>query len=129
MIYPPHSNIFPCLCQGESLYNTKLINEGYIMIDHRASPGLSPDQARTLGYDPSHVSEGQLFETKTNHCSHCGTVVIMNPLRTRERSYCVSCNKYICDNCGISMKLPDYVHKTYKQQLEEGLTYFSNLKG
>ena len=88
------------------------------MVDHRASPGLPNNPL---------MGEGTLFEAKTNHCSHCGTVVIMNPLRTRERSFCVSCNKYICDNCGISMRLPDYIHKTYKQQLEEGLTYFANL--
>ncbi len=86
------------------------------MVDHRASPGL-PD-------DPL-MGEGQLFETKTNHCSHCGTVVIMNPLRTRERAYCRSCDKYICDNCGIEQNLPDYVHKTYKQQIDESLTFFA----
>lgn len=105
---------------------SKQIHEGYVMIDHRASPGLSEEQALALGYNPQHVAEGQLFEAKTNHCSHCGTVVIINPLRTRERSYCSYCDKYICDNCGISSKLPDYVHKTYKQQLEEGLTFLSN---
>jgi hypothetical protein len=104
------------------------IHEGYLMVDHRASPGLSEKDALALGYHPSQVSEGQLFEAKTNHCSHCGTVVIMNPLRQRDRCLCVYCNKYICDNCGIQMKMPNYVHKTYKQQLEEGLTYFANLK-
>lgn len=106
----------------------KQIHEGYLMVDHRASPGLTSDQALSLGYHPSQVSEGQLFEAKTNHCSHCGTVVIMNPMRTRDRHLCVYCNKYICDNCGIQSKLPDYVHKTYNQSLEEGLTYYSNLK-
>lgn len=102
------------------------IHEGYLIVDHSASPGLKPDEAVKLGYHPSQVAEGQVFEAKTNHCSHCGTVVIMNPLRTRERCYCSACNKYICDNCGVNMKLPDYVHKTYNQQLEEGLTYFTN---
>ena len=105
---------------------SKQIHEGYVMIDHRASPGLSKEEAIALGYEPQHVAEGQLFEAKTNHCNHCGTVVIINPLRTRERSYCSSCDKYICDNCGISLKLPDYVHKTYQQQLEEGHTFYSN---
>lgn len=106
----------------------KHLHEGYLMVDHRASPGLSPKQATALGYHPSQVREGQLFETKTNHCSHCGTVVIMNPQRTRERAFCQYCSKYICDNCGVNMKLPDYVHKTYTQINEEGLTFFSNLK-
>lgn len=109
---------------------SKQIHEGYLMVDHRASPGLTPSEARGLGYDPNltNLREGQLAEFKTMHCSHCPNVVIMNPLRTRDRSLCYSCNKYICDNCGIQSKLPDYVHKTYKQQLEEGLTYYSNLK-
>lgn len=98
------------------------------MVDHRASPGLTPSEARGLGYHPDQVSEGKLLELKTNHCSHCGTVVIMNPLRTRERHLCFYCNKYICDNCGIQSKLPDYVHKTYKQNNEEALTFLSNLK-
>jgi hypothetical protein len=98
------------------------------MVDHRASPGLSQEDALKLGYHPSQVAEGKLFESKTNHCSHCGTIVIMNPMRTRDRCLCQSCNKYICDNCGIQMKMPNYVHKTYTQQLEEGLTFYSNLK-
>jgi ribosomal protein S27AE len=86
------------------------IHEGYVVFDHRASPGIPGDPLK---------GEGSYFEAKTNHCSHCGTVVILNPLRTRERTYCSKCNKYVCDNCGISMKLSDYVHKTYKQSLEE----------
>lgn len=107
---------------------SKQIHEGYLMIDHRASPGFTPEEASRVGYGPAFAGEGKLFEAKTNHCSHCGTVVIMNPLRTRDRHLCVYCNKYICDNCGIQMKMPDYVHTTYKQQLDEGLTYFANLK-
>ena len=95
------------------------------MVDHRASPGLSAQEAVSLGYHPAQVAEGQLFEAKTNHCSHCGTVVIMNPARTRDRAFCVYCNKYICDNCGIAVKLPDYVHKTYSQQLEEGHAFYA----
>jgi len=74
------------------------------MLDHRASPGFTPEEARALGYSDEASGE-KLYEAKTNHCSHCGTVVIMNPHRTRERSYCQACNKYICDNCGIAMRL------------------------
>lgn len=106
----------------------KQIHEGCVFIDHRASPGLTPDQARLMGYDPIHVAEGVLFEAKTNHCNHCGTVVILNPLRTRERSLCYRCNKYVCDLCGIEMSLPDYIHSTYQQKLNDRLTYLANLK-
>lgn len=107
---------------------SKQIHEGYLMLDHRASPGLTPEQALALGYPVKESGEGKLLEVKTNHCSHCGTVVIMNPMRTRDRTLCLLCNKYICDNCGIQSKMPDYVHKTYTQQLEEGLTFYTNLK-
>lgn len=106
----------------------KQIHEGYVVIDHRSSPGFTEQEARLAGYEPVHVAEGQLFEAKTNHCNHCGTVVILNPLRTRERALCVYCDKYVCDNCGVTMRLPDYVHKTYKQNNEEALTYLANLK-
>lgn len=85
------------------------IHEGYLMVDHRASPGLPGDPLR---------GEGKLFEAKTNHCNHCGRVVIMNPLRTRDRCYCSKCDKYICDDCGLEMKLPDYNHTTYAQRIE-----------
>jgi len=105
--------------------SNKQLHEGYLMVDHRASPGLTEEQAITLGYGPSAAHE-KLYEAKTNHCSHCATVVIMNPHRTRERAYCQACSKYICDNCGIAMRLPYYVHKTYKQQIDESLTLFAN---
>jgi hypothetical protein len=88
------------------------IHEGYLMIDHRASPGIPGDPL---------MGEGKLFETKTNHCSHCGTVVIFNPFRTRDRAYCSNCDKYICDNCGLEMKLPGYTHETYRERLNQKL--------
>ena len=102
------------------------LHEGYLMLDHRASPGFTPEEATRLGYGPAASGEGNFYEAKTMHCSHCPAVVIMNPLRTRERTLCYLCNKYICDNCGIQSKMPDYVHKTYIQQQEEGLTFYSN---
>lgn len=104
------------------------IHEGYLMLDHRASPGLTTEEAIALGYGPAASGEGKFYEAKTMHCAHCPRVIIMNPLRTRERALCYLCNKYICDNCGIESRMPDYVHKTYKQQLEEGLTLLSNSK-
>jgi len=110
------SNILPI--------SPRQLHEGYLMLDHRASPGLTPEESVSLGYGVSASGE-KLYEAKTNHCSHCGTVVIMNPQRTRERSFCQACSKYICDNCGVSMKLPDYVHKTYTQQQEEDLFLLS----
>jgi len=62
--------------------------EGYLQIDHRAAPSgtlLAP--------------AGSNFETSTITCSHCHSVQIFNPFRTRPREYCRSCDKYICDPC------------------------------
>lgn len=89
------------------VYMSKPFHEGYLMIDHRASPGTSE------------VPEGTLFETSTMHCAHCGTIVIMNPNRQRERANCTKCMKYVCDSCAIEMRMPDYVHKNYQQKNSE----------
>lgn len=59
---------------------SKRRHEGYLLIDNRCA-GLG------------------MTEVATYTCSHCDAVVVMNPLRTRERGYCRGCDKYICDNC------------------------------
>jgi len=82
------------------------LHEGYVMIDHRASPGTVQ------------VPEGTLFEAATMHCAHCNKIVIMNPGRTRERANCTKCGKYVCDDCSIEMRQSDYIHSPYKQKLE-----------
>lgn len=58
--------------------------EGYILIDHRSSPGT-----------PS-VPGGATYESATFTCSHCHRVVIVNPLRNRPHDYCAKCNHYLC---------------------------------
>ena len=60
---------------------------GYLMIDHRASPGLPEDVARWAGYDVKLTSEGKLWETKTLCCSHCNACVV--PTQTGV-SYCTA---------------------------------------
>lgn len=72
--------------------------EGYLMIDHRASPGLTPELERACGLPPG-AGQG-MFEASTYSCSHCQAIVILNPARTRERAYCSKCDRYLCDGCG-----------------------------
>jgi hypothetical protein len=91
---------------------SKKSRDGEIFVDHRASPGIPPDIARRLGYAPEQVAEGTVFEAPTLGCTHCGSNVVLNPLRTRERAYCMSCNSYICDWCEAARREPDYVHRT-----------------
>jgi len=88
--------------------------EGEVMIDHRASPGLTADEAAKFGFHPDQVKEGALFEAATMTCAHCNRVVIRNPLRVRERATCLQCNQYICDLCDGARRQPDYVHRPWK---------------
>lgn len=76
-------------------------HEGYLLIDHRNSPGVSDELAATVGI-PMRPGGGRgLFEAPTVTCSHCQVIVIVNPLRNRERAYCSKCDHYICDKCGV----------------------------
>jgi hypothetical protein len=59
---------------------SKRSREGYLLIDNRAAGGGA-------------------VESPTITCSHCHRVVVLNPLRTRERGYCPKCDNYICDEC------------------------------
>jgi hypothetical protein len=84
---------------------------GYLMVDHRASPGLPEDIARLCGYDPKLSGEGKVYEADTLTCSHCGGTVVKNIFRTRERHSCMKCNgHYICDGCAWLASQPDYIH-------------------
>ena len=76
--------------------------EGYLLIDHRASPGLTPEQAKAFGYDPAQVGEGKILETATATCSHCQKIVLLNQARTRERAVCLKCYNYVCDGCALA---------------------------
>lgn len=67
-------------------------HEGYLLIDHRDSPGVVADKAHPLG--PSQVIERAVYT-----CSHCQRQVVVNPLRTRSRGYCPKCDHVICDFC------------------------------
>lgn len=101
-------------------------HEGWLMVDHRSGPGLTEEQARMCGYDPKHVREGKVYEAATLTCAHCGnswngcgtSVVVKNPLRTREREYCRLCDHYICDFCGIERQQTGYTHVSFKEKMD-----------
>ena len=94
-------------------------SEGELFVDHRASPGLPEDVARKMGYEPSLVGEGKLFEAATIQCVHCQQIVIRNPFRERERANCMACGgAYICDMCDDIRREPDYVHLPFKKVVD-----------
>lgn len=96
----------------------KSSNFGEVFVDHSASPGIPKEQAERMGLDPTLYGEGKTATIPTLGCVHCGSHVIMNPLRTRERGLCLKCNAYICDPCTAAMHSPDYVHRTSKEIAE-----------
>lgn len=59
--------------------------EGYLLIDHRNSPGIP--------------GAPKILETATFCCSHCSRIVLLGPTRTRPLNYCAKCDHYICDGC------------------------------
>ena len=96
--------------------------EGYLMVDHRASPGLPEEVARVSGYDPRHAGEGKVFEAASLTCSHCKCAVVKNPLRQRERHTCAKCGyHYICDGCALEASKPDYSHLPYEKLKDDTL--------
>lgn len=87
---------------------------GYLLIDHRASPGVPEDIARASGLDPRYMGEGKFYEAETLTCSHCKCAQIKNLLRTRDRATCPKCNyHYICDLCAIKAQEPTYIHTPF----------------
>lgn len=97
-----------------------LRQHGELMIDHRASPGIPENLARALGMDPALVKEGKLLEAATLTCAHCKCTVMKSPLRTRERGSCHKCSgHYICDNCAIAARMPDYTHAPYEKIVQD----------
>lgn len=96
--------------------SSKFAKEGYLLVDHRDSPGLTEEAVHRAGMP---VGSGRgVFETATFTCTHCTTVVVMNPLRTRDRAYCSKCDRYICDGCGAAMAASG-VCRPFAQVVEE----------
>lgn len=90
---------------------SKKAREGYLLVDHRASPGIKGMPA--------------LFEAATFRCSHCEKNVIRNQARTRERAWCPVCDKYVCDECEAVRAVQGC--KPFDARLESHLTLVSNL--
>ena len=97
-------------------------HEGWLLLDHSASPGIPPDIARKIGLDPKLVGEGRRLEAATITCKHCGGAYIKNLKRTRPRGYCRLCDHYICDGCEYLTSQPDYIHQCKEQRLDTALS-------
>jgi hypothetical protein len=67
--------------------NGRTLREGYLLVDHRNSPGV-PEKG---------IDKNTVHEFKTLTCGHCQTIVILNPDRVRDRPWCFSCNDQIAE--------------------------------
>lgn len=93
--------------------------EGYLLIDHRESPGITPEQAAAAGHGTIAVPAGKKLECATYNCSHCTRLVIMNPQRTRSRGYCPKCNRNVCDQCEANRVASGGACKPFSQLVDE----------
>lgn len=91
-------------------------HEGYLMIDQRNSPGMTEEQAVAAGLPPQ-AAKG-LFESASYTCSHCNSIVVIEPKRTRERAYCRGCDQRICDGCGF-IRAQDMKCRSFKALIDE----------
>jgi len=93
--------------------------DGAVIVDHSASPGISEkdiDERGWRGMIP--VPEGRKQEIPTLVCWHCASTVVLNPFRKRERAYCPSCDRYICDTCKAATTQPNYVHRSWRELVD-----------
>jgi len=97
---------------------SKRSQEGVILIDHRNSPGISPDFVAANNLDVPAVGAGKVYESALCVCKHCGGNVILNPNRSREREYCRACDGYVCDSCGLLRKL-GHPHRSLQQTIAD----------
>lgn len=73
---------------------------GYLVIDHRNSPGIPDElapQVAAAGGVP--VPGNVMAELDTWTCAHCGRIVLKNPARSRPREVCRKCMAVVCDAC------------------------------
>ena len=87
---------------------TKRRHEGYVLIDNRAGPGITPSfvqQSGQKGISVPTVGEGKVLEAATITCAHCQRGVILNPERVHTREWCSKCDHYLCDGCGLIKKI------------------------
>jgi hypothetical protein len=97
--------------------------EGYLMIDHRAGEGITPQEAQTanvhgLKVPVIPVERGKMFESPTINCSHCERLVVLNPDRSRSRGYCPKCDRYLCDDCEFA-RVQTGICRPFKQLIDE----------
>lgn len=101
---------------------------GYLEIDHRDSPGLTPaDVVGVPGALP--VGPGEVLERDVKQCSHCQRMVVLHPGRVRQRAVCPKCHHYICDQCEGARVASGGDCVPFKQVLDEAANIAEKFAG
>ena len=89
------------------MIHSKRSHEGWLSIDHTASPGTGPLTGNPIvaQLHVPIVPEGKQLEASLITCAHCQRGVILNPQRRHDREWCSGCDHYLCDNCGLVRKI------------------------
>ena len=93
--------------------------EGVLLIDHRNSPGITPEFMRANNLDGPAVGAGITYETAIVVCHGCQGDIVLNPNRSRERAWCMSHDAYLCDNCDARRAAAGGTCIPLRQKLEE----------
>ena len=65
---------------------SKLELENYLEIDHRASPGFTPEQAKLGRWGKPMPVGSKRFQLVSYTCCGCERQVVIRPERTRQRT-------------------------------------------
>lgn len=98
---------------------TKRSREGYLLIDHRNSPGITPEYLMVNHIGGPAVGAGVTYESAVCGCHGCQGDIILNPNRTRERPWCMKHDAYLCDNCDARRAAAGGECKPLTQMMEE----------
>src|SRR6516225_6558246 len=101
--------------------------DGEVTIDHRESPGFTEQEAVAAGRSVLvQHNFPKLLRMPTYCCSHCDRIVVKNPFRTRNRSWCPQCDREICDDpCAVAFKL-DGICRCRAKRIDEHMKKYSH---
>lgn len=94
--------------------------EGYFLLNHRNSPGLSPELMRRFYPELPAGAGRELVEAPAITCTHCQRGIVLNPKRTRRRERCWGCHRRICDLC-YGVLVETGTCKTFQRVIDDTL--------
>jgi hypothetical protein len=97
---------------------SKRATENYLMLDHRESPGFTVEEAKAARFGHAMPVGIGLFQFKCYTCCGCQRQIIVRPERDRERNYCRRHDRYMCDDCSLSVKVTGQ-HRSFLEIIDQ----------